>query len=104
VSPPPETPFQVDRIPKVDMQVEHLAKIAISEGFRDLYFESLLAGLKALENHPQDWGDPKYRTKHHGGLVCQRVLEPLIIDYAVYEQERVVLILSVTLVPWFASS
>jgi hypothetical protein len=90
-------PFKVDRVPKVDEQIEQLEKAATGLGIRQSFFASLKAVMNRLESSPQDFGDPLYRTKHQDGIVCHAMHSPLMVHYALFEKEKTVIILDIML-------
>ncbi|MFO0968163.1 MAG: hypothetical protein U0793_21615 [Gemmataceae bacterium] len=95
-----ETPaFRVDRLPKVDDQIKNNAAVAKARGFFDEFFRSLTVMMEALGNRPLEWGDPRYRTRHRGGVVCQAIESPLNVHFVVFEDEKIVCILDVELLP-----
>ena len=93
--------YKLDRLPKINEQLKKLAKIASLLDFRLLFFESLFKIVHLLKTEPLKWGDPKYRTKHKGGTVCQAILLPFNVHYVVFESEQRVCILDVDLLPPF---
>jgi len=61
--------------------------------------DALREVLDACQNRPLEWGDPLRKTKHEGGVVCRGICQPLIVEYAVFEKERSVIILKVSPFP-----
>jgi len=90
--------FRVGHLPRVEAGLKELTKKAAREGTQGKIFESLRFIQECLETIPLTWGDPAYHTKHPGGVVYHRIHKPYYIHYAVYEQERVVLILDLNMV------
>jgi hypothetical protein len=43
-----------------------------------------------LKNDPLCWGDPNYRLRNLGLLVCQGIHRPLLVRYAVDEVRKIV--------------
>lgn len=93
--------YRVDATPKVKQQIQELRKLAKHRGMVGNYVSALRKLVDALEQAPLDWGDPQYRTQQQGGLVCQGISNPLLVHYAVYEQEKSVLIIDLDFLPWF---
>jgi hypothetical protein len=89
----PSPAFTVDRLPVVNEQIRKGAELADVHGSRKEYLEALRTMLQELQSHPIEWGEPRYNTKKQGGVVCQRIHRLLIVHYAVYQDERRVLIL-----------
>jgi hypothetical protein len=90
-------PYKVDRVPKVDEQLEQLAETATALDIRRIFFSSLGAMMDRLESDPQGFGDPLYRAKHKDGIVCHAMQSPLMVHYAVFEKEKTVIILDIML-------
>jgi hypothetical protein len=94
-----ESLYQVDRAPLVPAQIRVLAAKAAAQGMEQEFLHALQAVVHHLQDNPVEWGDPEYRTKKSGGLVCHGIHWPLHIQYAVYEAERVVFILKIKGLP-----
>jgi hypothetical protein len=45
------------------------------------------------------WGDPIRKTVLEGGMVYRGIYQPLIVHYAVFEKERVVMLLDINPFP-----
>jgi hypothetical protein len=97
----PEPPYKVDRLSTVGDRLKKLSEIATAAGFRQRYFDALIQMVEYLQSKPLEWGDPKNRTRHKGGLICQAILPPINVHYVVFEAERSVCILKVDLLPQY---
>jgi hypothetical protein len=95
----PPGKFTVDRLPLVTVQVHQLGNKAKSLGMTRQVLDAFEAILARLETRPLEWGDPEYTTKHPGGLVLHGLYFPFIVHYVVYEQERIVCILDISVFP-----
>ena len=73
--------------------------MAIAHGQKIALASALTSVLAKLRTEPSTWGDLEYNLQMPGGCVYHAIFEPLLIKYAVYEPERVVLIMSVRLLP-----
>ncbi len=91
--------YRVDRLAVVDEQMRALAAKAAAAGIREYYLQSLHAVLERLRTQPLEWGDPDWRTQRPGGTVCHGLLGPLLVKYAVFEPDRVVLMLDLSPLP-----
>jgi len=55
-----------------------------------------------LRTDPFGWGDPEYRSKTVDAVVCHGIIRPISFRFTIYEQVRVVVLLSVDLYADFA--
>jgi hypothetical protein len=93
-------PFTVDRVREVDRQLGELTAKAIASGTQAELFAPVRGVVRRLESDPLGWGDPRYRTQHPGGVVCQALWPPLLnVHYVVFEPEAVVMLLDVKALP-----
>jgi hypothetical protein len=93
------TPYQVSRMPAVTTQIRELWERAVLRGFEREFRRWLLRAVARLQTNPLLWGDPEYHPKKEGSVVRHGILGSLYLQYAVYEVERVVIILRVSPVP-----
>jgi hypothetical protein len=91
--------YRVDRLPIVLAAIRSLGKRAVRLGVRQVFIESLKRIINDLGATPLQWGDPEYHTVHEGGTVFHGIRFPLFVRYAVYEAERIVVIIEVTALP-----
>jgi hypothetical protein len=94
-----QSPYRVDRLAEVDSQIRALVAKAATLGNRRQVIDALKAVYERLETDPFGWGDPEYRTQKEGGCVCHGIRAPLVVHYAVFEPERVVVILKIKPLP-----
>ena len=75
--------------------VRPIADLAMLAGMRQRYLDALQTMLKHLRDEPLQWGDPLYRTKHEGGIVCHACIGPILVRYVAYEAEQMALIIDI---------
>jgi hypothetical protein len=88
-------PYRVGRNAAVDEQIKSLAATARKLGIFKLYQDALLKIVELLTNAPLDFGDPDYHTKLPGGIICHAVHQPLLVRFAVFEDQQIVQILEI---------
>jgi hypothetical protein len=91
--------YRVDRLVAVTEQIRELAAKSAEKGRQLDFLEILKSILAELTNKPLEWGDPEYRTRKKGGIVCHRARPPWFVRFAVFEEERVVMILKIKALP-----
>lgn len=91
--------FKVDRMPAVNQQIRELAERAKARRIWHAYVDALKNMIDHLANNPLDWGDPEYRTKTPGGVVCHGISWPLCVHFTVFESRQVVIISDITPLP-----
>jgi hypothetical protein len=92
--------YTLGRVPEAARQIKELGAKAKAVGLHLALISALKVIVDSLESTPADFGDPRYKTKRPGGMVYQAIVPPLLsVHYAVYEQERVVMLLSVNPLP-----
>jgi hypothetical protein len=91
--------YTIDRLPAVSGQIRDLASRAAAKGQQREFLEILKSIVKELTNKPLAWGDPEYRTRKKGGFVCHGTRPPLFVQFAVFEEERKVMILKIRALP-----
>jgi hypothetical protein len=87
--------FFVDRLSIVDEQIEQLFLQAKSRQTKRTLIETLRTIHHDLMERPLEVGDPAFRTKKEGGVVCHRIVRPLVVHFVVFENEKIVCILKV---------
>jgi hypothetical protein len=92
-------PYDLRQLPQAREQIKKLGKQAVQKGLKPIYVNALKLILQKLQSNPQESGDPVYRLHKVGGLMYQGVFGPLFVQYAVFEQERIVLISRVIPMP-----
>lgn len=92
-------PYRVDQTSQARDDLRRLAQRAKSARIGLAYLHALRDVLARLESAPSHWGDPEHRTKQAGGVVYRGLRTPLLIQYVVYEAEKIVIVLSVRPVP-----
>ena len=94
-----EEPFAVGQLPEVLRRVRELTEKAAILGVGNELFEAVTTVMAKLRTDPVGSGDPDYHPKKPGSCVYHIVNDPLYFRYAVYEIERVVLILEIKPLP-----
>jgi hypothetical protein len=72
-----------------------LEALAIKTGTEHSYRDALKQISAHFQSDPLEWGDPTYRLLHEGGIICHRIVNPLVVRFAVYEVEQKVYILEI---------
>jgi hypothetical protein len=57
--------------------------------------------LVILQTEPTTWGDPEYNLHQPGACVYHGIREPVIVKYAVFERDKVVLVMSISVLARF---
>jgi hypothetical protein len=94
-----ESGYRVDRLAHVMEQLRTLRKKALPLGMQEELADDLTTMLHELRTRPLEWGDPERRTRKQGGRVYRALCGSLIVQYAAYEDEPVVLILQIKAMP-----
>jgi hypothetical protein len=94
-----DTIYLVDRVPEVDRQLKELAARARLAGASALFFVAVGQLLARLQMTPHQLGDPEFRTRKKGGVVYHALVRPLIVQYVVFEADKLVTILKVRALP-----
>ena len=96
---PQPSPYRVDYFPGVDQQIRDVSEQATDLGLRGEFFAAIRHIIDRLKADPVAFGEPEYHTVYPGGVVCHGGHNPVFVRYAVYQQERVVVILLLALMP-----
>jgi hypothetical protein len=88
-------PFKLTKFPGVEDQLRALAKRAAALGISESFLQAIARIEKNLTTRPVEWGDPEYRLKHEGAIACHGIEASLLVRYCVYENERIVCIVSI---------
>jgi hypothetical protein len=91
--------FKVDRMPAVNQQIHELSDRALTCRIHGGYVDALKAMLNHLEERPLEWGDPTNRTKLPGGIILHGTVWPLSVRFAVYDAQKVVIIIEIKPLP-----
>ena len=91
--------FKVDRLPHVSRQIRQLGEKAKAYGVLTEFLNVLKENLGILGDEPLKWGDPEYHPIAKGSTVCHGVLDPLLVQFAVFELEHKVMIMQVKVIP-----
>jgi hypothetical protein len=82
--------FQIVHVPRVAAQLKELIEKAARTNQREIVADALATIVAGLQNDPANFGDPAYSTQRPGGVVCNRIVQPLHVRFAVFEKDRVV--------------
>lgn len=72
---------------------------AIGEGIGPQFAAAFRKVVDRLRNDPLNFGEPQYRLPALRLLVCQGVIVPLVVDFAVHEDRPLVFIRGFKLLP-----
>jgi hypothetical protein len=92
-------PFTVDRVPQVDRRIRDLAGHAKSKGILSEFLNTLTSIVEKLERDPLGWGDPEYHPESKKSTVCHGVHGGVFTRFVVFEDERLVILLELTVMP-----
>jgi hypothetical protein len=92
-------PYDLRQVPAATEQIKTLGKRAVKKGLKGEFLNALRSILEKLQAEPKEAGDPLHRLHKPGGLMFHGVFGPLFLQYAVFEQENVVVILKVIPMP-----
>lgn len=90
-------PYQITKINAVVQAIRGIISSEKDWEKRNALADALEAIVDRLRTDPLAWGDPQYRTKKEGGLICRGLYPPFSVHFAVYELERVVCVLDIKL-------
>ena len=82
--------FRLSHKPGGLEEIRALEDLAKKRGLEQRYADALKQIVRHLLTHPLEWGDPEYHLKHEGAVVCHRIVDLLVVRFAVYEIEEVV--------------
>jgi hypothetical protein len=91
--------YDVHHMPAVGQQIRDLAKRAAAHGSKAVLVSVLKRILEKLRSEPSVWGDPEYNLRKPGGCVYHGILEPLQVQYAVFEPEKIIYLMNVRTLP-----
>ncbi|MBI3821984.1 MAG: hypothetical protein HY289_04805 [Planctomycetes bacterium] len=87
--------YKVDRTSAVNLQLRSLADKARARRIHHAYTDALREMLNELQTRPLEWGDPEYHMKHPSGIVYHGTAWPILVRYAVYQNEKIVMIFEI---------
>jgi hypothetical protein len=61
----------------------------------------MATALVKLQADPTTWGDPEYNLHQPGACVYHGIYDPVIVKYAVFERDKVVLVMKVSVLARF---
>src|SRR3954466_5994193 len=92
-------PFHVSQLTGVTQAVRELLESARAAGNAKEMTEVLRLTIGKLKADPISWGEAQFHPKKAGSVVCQRIWRGISVRYAVFEQERKVMILEIKAYP-----
>jgi hypothetical protein len=93
------SPYHVEPVGPAKEQMRRLIQKGASLNRKQEVVDALNVIIRRLRTQPLEWGDPEYRTRHPGGMVVRGAKDPVFVRYAVYEDEKAVLLLKVQAMP-----
>jgi hypothetical protein len=91
--------YDLRQVARATEQLKRLAETAVQQGIKAEYIEVLKSIVAKLQSKPKQAGDPERRLKKPGSVMYHAVFGPLFVQYAVFEPEKIVLILKVAPMP-----
>jgi hypothetical protein len=90
--------YELRQLPRATEQFKRLAKVMVQKGMKGIYVGALKSIVANLESSPKV-GDPERHLLKPDGVIYHAVFKHLFVQYAVFEPERIVLILKVMPMP-----
>lgn len=87
--------YRVSQTPLAARQLKELGVKATSVGKKQALIDALKSAVGNLKSDPLNWGEAKHRTMKKNGWVCYGFCPPIWLRYAVYEDEKIVMILRI---------
>lgn len=91
--------YEVSQLAQAKRSMLELFDKASHLGIQKQYLEAWDTIVAKLQMDPTGWGDPEYRLRKKGSMVCHAVSGPLFVRYVVYKLERKVMILTISALP-----
>lgn len=95
----PVPPYRVDHLAVVSSQLRALSEIAKSAGLGADLFITVRLAFGRLALNPHAFGEPSFRTRREGGIVCRAVVWPIVIHYAVFDPDGIAMITELQAIP-----
>src|SRR5438046_2541512 len=87
--------YKVDHLSRVPHQIRQLYAQAKKKAINKPFVSALKRIRDLCREQPAKWGDPVRKTILEGGIVYRGICKPIVVDYAVFDNERAVVILNV---------
>jgi hypothetical protein len=87
--------YEVRHLPIAAQQVKALGERALEQGMMADYVNSLKKIIDKLQSEPSTFGDPEYNLQTPGACVYHVIRSPVFVQYAVFEHDKIVLIMKV---------
>ncbi len=91
--------FKVDRLGRVDQQLRDLFMRAKKRGSEAEFRDVLKRVIALFREAPLTRGDPLHRTAIEGGMIFRGICGPLLVNYAAFEKERIVMLFDIMAFP-----
>lgn len=93
------TPFHVDfSVPAIE-QWRELIDRAMRIGIVGEVRTAMVDAIISLQQDPEQFGEPLYRTKIPVGEVCRGVCPPLFVRFVLFRDQKKVFVIAVQAVP-----
>jgi hypothetical protein len=99
MSPRGKSSYTIGHVPQIPSVIRELEQRSIAAGMHREYVAALRKIIDKLQNEPLQWGDPEYDFNKPGACVCHGICDPLFVQYAVFEEERTVIIMKIKPLP-----
>jgi len=93
------TVYELRHLPTVGQMIKDATKIATARGRKAAFLAALIYVFAKLRTEPSSWGDPEYNLHKPGGCVYHCIHNPVVVQYAVFEHEKIVLLMNVRILP-----
>jgi hypothetical protein len=87
--------FQAGQLSRVRSQIKHLMDKAAPLGMHQVIVSAFALVSHKLRTPPAEYGDPLYKTKLPGGVVCHAMEPPVNVHFLLHEESRRVCILDI---------
>jgi hypothetical protein len=91
--------YKVDRVSKVAKQIRQLHQKLATRVGRENFVNALSTLHEKLQNSLDQIGEPIHNTRRRGGVVHCGPFAPFWVRFALYEEEKVVLLLELRALP-----
>lgn len=88
----PSRPYQVAFLQSARKRVQRCAEAATRLGIAKDYAATLRFVVDRLSQAPIEWGEPRRKLRAAALLLCDRVHDRLLVEYAVHEEQRIVFV------------
>ena len=96
-----QTGYELRHLPVVAQQIKDAGEKAAIVGKKTAFVAAMTIVLAKLQAEPTTWGDPEYNLHQPGACVYHGICDPVIAKYAVFERDKVVLVMRITVLARF---